>query len=92
MEKDIKKVIRNSKRRFSGVVTSVGMKDTVIVRIDRVAVHPRYKKRYTVSSRYPSDSKGMELKIGDKVLIEETRPLSKTKRWRVVSKTKVLNR
>ncbi len=83
---NINKKEKKNRRQFSGIVASVGMKDSVIVRVDRVTVHPRYKKRYTVSSRYPSDCKGLDLKVGEAVVIEETRPLSKTKKWRVIPK------
>jgi len=75
------------KRQFNGVVVSTKMQNTVVVRVDSVKIHPRYKKRYTTSKRYPCDYRGNDVKIGDSVLIEEIRPISKTKRWRVVSKT-----
>jgi small subunit ribosomal protein S17 len=77
-------VEKKIKRRFQGVVVSTAMQSTVMVRIDRVKIHPRYRKRYTVSKRYACDYRGDDLNIGDKVTIEEIRPISKTKRWRVI--------
>ena len=74
------------KRSFNGTVASIAMQNTVIVRVDRVKIHPRYKKRYKVSKRYACDYRKDDLKVGDKVTIEEIRPMSKTKRWRVVRK------
>ncbi len=62
------------------------MRHTVVVRVDRVTIHPRYHKRYTVSKRYACDHRAGDLAVGDRVVIEETRPMSKTKRWRVISK------
>jgi len=73
------------KRQFQGVVVSTKMQYTVVVRVDSVKIHPQYKKRYTTSKRYACDYRGSDLKLGDTVTIEEIRPMSKTKRWRVVS-------
>ncbi|MAG28711.1 30S ribosomal protein S17 [bacterium] len=73
------------KRHFQGQVVSTAMQNTVMVKVDRVKVHPRYRKRYTVSKRYACDYRKDDLKVGDKVIIEEIRPISKTKRWRVIS-------
>lgn len=79
---------RNARRRLEGVVVSDKMEKTVTVRVDRVKTHPKYRKQYKVSDRYAAHDEKGEAKTGDKVTIEETRPLSKTKRWRVVSVTK----
>jgi small subunit ribosomal protein S17 len=62
------------------------MTKTVVVKVDRVKVHPKYQKRYTVSKRYKAHDEKNEYKVGDKVIIEECRPLSKEKRWRVVGR------
>lgn len=72
------------KKRFDGVVVSDKMDKTVVVQIDRVKVHPKYMKRYTVSRKYKvHDSKNF-YKEGDKVTFVECRPLSKDKKWRVI--------
>jgi small subunit ribosomal protein S17 len=61
------------------------MAKTIVVRVERRFPHPRFKKVVTGYSKfYAHDEKG-EAKVGDRVCIEETRPISKTKRWRLVS-------
>ena len=62
------------------------MDKTIVVRIDRVTLHPKYKKRFTVSKKYKAHDEKNEYKVGDEVIIQATRPLSKGKRWRVVGK------
>ena len=79
---------RNSRRRLEGVVISDKMEKTVTVRVDRVKTHPKYRKQYKVSKRYAAHDEKGEAAMGDTVVIEETRPLSKTKRWRVVAVSK----
>lgn len=71
-------------RRFTGIVVSQAMQKTIIVRVDRVTVHPKYGKRYTISRRYPVHDERNQYHVGDRVTFVECRPLSKTKRWRVV--------
>lgn len=71
-------------RTFRGVVVSDAMDKTIVVRIDRTATHPKYKKRYTVSRRYPVHDEKNQYHVGDSVVFCETRPLSRHKRWRVV--------
>lgn len=71
-------------RKFRGVVVSAVMKKTLVVRVDRVKMNMKYHKRYTVSRRYHvHDEKGAH-RMGETVVFVECRPLSKTKRWRVV--------
>jgi len=77
----IKKII---KRRFNGVVVSDKMNKTIVVRVDRVRVHPKYKKRYVVSKKYKVHDEKNKFKEGDGVVFVECRPLSKDKRWRVL--------
>jgi small subunit ribosomal protein S17 len=71
-------------RRLRGEVVSDKMEKTIVVRVDRVKVHPKYKKRYTVSDKYKAHDERNLYKIGDMVEITSSRPRSKTKRWRVV--------
>lgn len=75
-----------NKRRLEGVVVSAKADKTRIVMVTRTVAHPKYGKRYQVSQRYPSHDSRNAYAVGDKVLIEETRPYSKTKRWRIVRK------
>ncbi len=73
-------------RTFKGVVVSDKMEKTIVVRVDRVKAHPKYKKRYIVSKNYKVHDEKNKFKIGDKVVFAECRPLSKDKRWRVIYK------
>lgn len=74
------------KRQLKGVVVSCKMNKTVIVRVERKKLHSKYKKVYNVHKRYKAHSDMEGLKVGDKVVIEECRPISKEKKWKVVSK------
>lgn len=74
------------RRKFTGVVVSDSMNKTVVVRVARTNTHPRYGKRFHLSTKFKAHDESNELAVGDKVVIEETRPLSATKRWRVVNK------
>lgn len=69
----------------TGVVVSTKMAKTVTVLVDRLKAHPKYKKQYKVSDKFYAHNESTEIKVGDKVTIIETRPLSKLKRWRVIS-------
>ena len=74
------------RRQFQGVVVSTRMRDTVVVRVDRKKMHPIYKKQYKVSKRYSVHSTDPSIQEGDTVQFEECRPISKTKRWRLLGK------
>jgi small subunit ribosomal protein S17 len=67
-----------------GVVVSDGMDKTVVVRIDRQVRHPLYGKTVRRSSKLAAHDEHNDAHVGDTVRITETRPVSKTKRWRVV--------
>jgi small subunit ribosomal protein S17 len=67
-----------------GVVVSDKMNKTVIVRVDGSLRHPLYAKTVRRTSKLSAHDEGNEARVGDKVRVMETRPLSKTKRWRVV--------
>jgi len=73
-------------KRFNGVVVSDKMMKTIVVRVDSVKVHPKYRKRYTVSNKYKVHDERGQYHEGDKVYFVECRPLSKEKRWRVLYK------
>lgn len=62
------------------------MQKTVVVAVTRRKKHPKYKKYFNVTKRFKAHDEKGEYHIGDKVIIEETRPLSKDKRWVVVGK------
>ena len=72
------------RRRLKGIVVSDKMNKTVVVNVDRFKEHPKYKKRYKISTRYKAHDESNKTKEGDLVTIEETRPLRRDKRWRVI--------
>jgi len=74
------------KRKLHGVVVSDKMQKTVVVAVTHDKIHPKYLKQYKVTNRFKAHDENKEYKVGDKVTIEETRPISKDKRWRVISK------
>ena len=78
---DQKQVI---KRKFKGIVVSDKMNKTIVVKVERIKIHPRYKKRYKVSRKYKVHDEKEKFKAGDKIIFVECRPLSKDKRWRVL--------
>ncbi|HDL89841.1 MAG TPA: 30S ribosomal protein S17 [Thermodesulforhabdus norvegica] len=67
-----------------GVVVSDKMDKTVTVLVERLVLHPKYRKYVRRRKKFKAHDEKNLCRTGDKVLIEETRPLSKTKRWRVV--------
>ncbi len=79
------------KRQLEGTIVSDKMTDTVVVKVTRVAQHPKYRKRFNVYKKYKAHTKDGELKIDDKVVIEECRPISKDKKWRVIKKIEIKN-
>lgn len=82
VEKKTTKIL--AQRVFEGVVVSDKAAKTIVVKVETVKIHPKYKKRYAVATRYQVHDETNKYKIGDKVKFIECRPLSKTKRWRVL--------
>jgi small subunit ribosomal protein S17 len=76
---------RGVRKTRSGVVVSDKMDKTVVVRVTRRIRHPVYGKEITQSRKFHAHDEKNEAKVGDKVEITETRPLSRTKHWRLVS-------
>jgi small subunit ribosomal protein S17 len=74
---------RRRKER-TGEVISDKMAKTIVVRVERRFQHPKFKKVVTQYKKFYAHDEKREAKVGDRVLIEETRPLSKTKSWRLV--------
>jgi hypothetical protein len=77
-------VERNERKVREGVVVSDKMDKTVVVVEETMKLHKLYKKRVKFSKRYKAHDENNECKVGDKVRIMETKPLSKDKHWRVV--------
>ncbi|MBD3393453.1 MAG: 30S ribosomal protein S17 [Chitinivibrionales bacterium] len=75
---------RNNRKSRIGVVMSDKADKTVVVSVRRQLVHPMYKKIVRQSKKYYAHDEKNDCHTGDTVRIAETRPLSKTKRWRVV--------
>ncbi len=81
--------MRERIKRREGTVVSAKMTKTVVVQVDRLVEHPLYGKRVRRRKRYMAHDERGECRQGDRVLIIESRPLSRNKRWRV---SKVLKR
>ena len=75
-----------AKRKIIGTVVSDKMMKTRIVAVSRLKKHPKYLKYYHVTTKFKAHDEKNEYKTGDKVTIEETRPLSKDKRWVIIGK------
>jgi len=74
---------RGRRQERQGTVVSDAMEKTIVVRVDVVKAHPRYKKVVRRSVKFHVHDETSQAKVGDVVRIVETRPLSKTKRWRL---------
>jgi small subunit ribosomal protein S17 len=75
---------RGNRKERTGEVIGNQMAKTIVVRVERRFAHPRFKKVVTAYQKYYVHDERSEAQPGDLVRIEETRPLSKTKRWRLV--------
>lgn len=85
MAEEIKNLQAPGKRKERvGEVVSNKMTKTIVVRVERRFPHPRFKKIVTAYKKFYAHDEKAEAKIGDTVRIEETRPLSKLKRWKLV--------
>lgn len=81
-------VDKTNRRRLQGEVVSNKMDKTAVVLVERTEIHPKYHKRYTTSQRYKAHDADNSAQVGDKVVIEEARPMSRDKRWRIVQDAK----
>ena len=68
-------------KKIKGTIISDKMNKTRVVVATRLKMHPKYKKYFKVTTRYKAHDEKNEYKAGDVVIIEETRPISKDKRW-----------
>jgi small subunit ribosomal protein S17 len=73
-------------KKLTGKIVSNKMQKTVVVEVERIKEHPKYKRRYKLHKKYKAHDEKGEYKTGDTVIIEECRPLSKDKRWKVINK------
>lgn len=76
---------RNLRKEKTGVVTSNKMNKSIVVAVMRKVKHPKYGKFVNKTSKFVAHDEKNECNIGDTVTIMETRPLSKTKNWRLVA-------
>ena len=76
------------KRILSGIICKATNKKTVVVEVERTFKHPIYKKYIKRSKKYHAHDETDTLRVGDKVMIDESRPISKLKTWKVVSNEK----
>jgi small subunit ribosomal protein S17 len=76
----------SKKQQLIGIVVSDKMDKTVVVKVDMRKRHPKYKKAYTISKKFKAHDENEEYKIGDRVVIESIRPMSKEKKFKVISK------
>lgn len=80
---------RGLRKERRGVVVSNRMQKTVVVSVERIVLHPKYKKYLKRRTRVKAHDERNECRVGDQVVIVESRPLSRDKRWRV---SKILER
>lgn len=73
-------------KKLQGIVVSDKMQKTVVVKVERIKEHPKYKRRFKIHKKYKAHDEKGEYKMGDRVVIEETKPKSKDKNWKVVEK------
>lgn len=74
-------------KKLNGIVTSAGSKNTAVVQVSRRVPHSLYKKLIAKSKKYKIETAGVELTVGDDVIIEEIKPVSKDKHFKLVSIT-----
>lgn len=75
-------------RKFTGTVVSNKMDKTAVVLIERTVKHAKYQKQFAVSKKFKAHDEKNECQVGETVVIEECRPLSKDKKWRVIKVVK----
>ncbi len=80
----MEKKIQKAKRTLKGIVVSDKMKDTIVVRVERYVKHPKYQKFVHIHKKFKAHDAGNTKKIGEVVTIEETRPISKDKHFKVL--------
>jgi len=72
------------KRKFQGIVISDKMDKTIVVKVESVKLHSKYKKRYKTHKKYKVHDEKREAKVGQLVIFEETKPISREKRWQLI--------
>ncbi len=80
------RIVIKHKKKIDGVVVSNKMDKTVVVNAQRFVKHKKYGKYYKIDKKFKAHDENNEYKVGDKVTIEETRPISKDKNFKVLKK------
>lgn len=80
----MKKDIQKNNKTLKGKIISDKMKDTVVVLVERYVKHPKYKKYFKKSKKFKAHDFGNKCRIGDSVVIEESKPISKDKSFKVI--------
>ena len=75
-----------ARKTLQGIVVSDKMQKTVVVQVERMKEHPKYKRRFKVHKKFKAHDEKGEFHVGDNVIIEETKPISKDKNWIVIKK------
>ena len=73
-------------KKLKGIVTSDKMQKTRVVEVLRLKKHPKYKKYYKVNQKFKAHDEENQYHTGDKVRMQETRPMSKDKHWKIIGK------
>jgi small subunit ribosomal protein S17 len=76
--------LKSSKRILKGKVVSDKMNKTIVVLVERIKEHPKYRKRYKISKRYKAHDPENKYHEGDNVMIQECKPISRDKKWIVL--------
>jgi small subunit ribosomal protein S17 len=74
------------RRKLQGIVVSDKMQKTIVVQVESMKAHPKYKRRFKSHKKYKAHDENGEFHTGDKVVIEEIAPISKDKKWKVIGK------
>lgn len=75
-----------AKKQLQGKIISDKMQKTVVVEVERIKEHPKYKRRFKLHKKYKAHNENPEIKLGDMVVIQECNPISKDKKFQVISK------
>lgn len=75
------------KRKLQGIVVSNKMAKTIVVKVEEIKQHPKYLRRYKTQKKFKVHDLDQKAKVGDVVIFEECRPLSKEKRWTLLQIT-----
>ena len=75
-----------SKKLLQGIVVSDKMQKTVVVEVESIKEHPKYKRKFKSHTKFKAHDQNQEYHVGDKVVIEESKPISKDKNWIVIKK------